>query len=223
MIIPSILSANFAFIGDSIKKIENAGVEAIHVDIMDGHFVPNLTFGPELIRSIKNLTSASLDVHLMIDNPHSMLQYFIESGSDWLSVHVESSPHLNKIINSIRKNNRKAGLALNPATSLSSIDEIIEDVDFVLLMSVNPGFEAQNFINSTLKKISRLKEIILKRNLKVEIEVDGGIGIDNIEKIIDAGADLLVIGSNIFKTADPMESYIKFKEMEKRRKKLNLS
>ncbi|MEW6457285.1 MAG: ribulose-phosphate 3-epimerase [Acidobacteriota bacterium] len=222
MIIPSILSANFAFIGDSIKRIENGGIEAIHVDIMDGHFVPNLTFGPELIRSIKKLTSVSLDVHLMIDNPHSMLKFFIDYGSDWLSIHVESSPHLNKIINNIKKNNRKAGVALNPATSLSSIDEIIEEVDFVLLMSVNPGFEAQNFINSTLKKITKLKEIVLKKNLKVEIEVDGGIGIDNIEKIIDAGADLLVIGSSIFKSADPLESYIKFKEIEEKKRKLNL-
>ena len=195
-IAPSILSANFASLLEDIKKIESAGADWLHSDVMDGHFVPNITIGPLILESIKGKTNLPFDVHLMIENPDRYIADFVQAGADSITVHVETCPHIHRTIQTIRSFGVKAAIALNPATSLSTID-ICWKKSTILLMSVNPGFEGQNFIASTLKK-TRITKSDQSRNLDIEIQVDGGIKLDNAREIVEAGASVLVAGSAIF-------------------------
>jgi ribulose-phosphate 3-epimerase len=202
-IAPSILSADFSRIAEAVELAEKAGADIIHVDIMDGHFVPNLTLGPRLVACIRRATRLPIDVHLMVENPRAFVPLFHEAGADWISLHVEATAHLHKDVSLIRDFGRKAGVALNPATPIHLLEEIIGDLDFILLMSVNPGWGGQSFIPSSLRKIRRLKAWIRERKLDVAIQVDGGIKLDNLEEILRAGMDIVVAGSAIFEDPDP--------------------
>ncbi len=198
LLAPSILSADFANLSRQIRYVEMGGADVIHCDIMDGRFVPNITFGPVVIKSIKQITGLPIDVHLMIKEPDKYLEAFAEAGADFISVHVEEVVHLDRVINKIKSLKCKAGVALNPATPLVMLEEILGEMDFVLLMSVNPGFGGQRFIENSIKKIERLNELRLRKNLNFLIEVDGGIDSKNIKKVKDAGCNIFVAGSSIF-------------------------
>ncbi len=200
-IAPSILSADFSSLAEEIKKVEKQ-VEMLHIDVMDGHFVPNITFGPPVVASIRKVTKLPLDVHLMIENPDDFIDSFSDAGADSITVHVEAAKHLNRTISRIKSRNVKAAVALNPATPLASLDYVLGDVDMVLLMTVNPGFGGQSFIESVLPKIRELRELIDKRKLKVEIQVDGGINAETARMAVSAGADILVAGSYIYSSRD---------------------
>ncbi len=195
---PSILSANFAKLGEEIEDVERGGADYIHIDVMDGHFVPNITIGPLVVESIRSITSLPLDVHLMIDNPDDYLSNFIDAGADIITVHVEACKHLHRTIHTIKQSRIKAGVALNPATPLSAIEYILEDVDLVLIMTVNPGFGGQSFISSVVPKIEQLAKLVKEKNLACEIEVDGGINPQTAKVCKDAGANVLVAGSAVF-------------------------
>ena len=200
---PSILSADFTRLGDEIKAVEAAGADIIHVDVMDGHFVPNISIGPMIVQAARKATKLPLDIHLMITNPELYISDFIGAGADFITVHVETGHHLNRLVQSIKEHKSvKAGVSLNPATPLTSLDYVLADVDMVLIMSVNPGFGGQAFISSALDKISRLRKRIDDLGIKTEIEVDGGVKPENAAMIIDAGADILVAGSAIFGAKD---------------------
>ena len=201
-IAPSILSADFARLGEEIAALESAGADFIHVDVMDGRFVPNLTIGPPIIRSLRKVTELPLDVHLMIEDPDRSLEDYISAGCDFITVHVEAAVHLHRTVESIRKGGCRPGVSLNPATSLSSVDHIIDDLDLLLLMTVNPGFGGQTFIETMLPKIAEARRLIDNRNPRVLLEVDGGITADNIAAIAGAGADVLVAGSAVFNSGD---------------------
>ena len=198
MIAPSILSADFGRLAAEIQAVEEAGADVIHVDVMDGHFVPNITIGPPVVAGIRPTTDLPLDVHLMIANPDQYLEYFADAGADWITVHVETCPHLHRTIGRIKELGKKAGAVLNPATSLSTLDFILGDLDLVMLMSVNPGFGGQSFIPSSLDKIRQLKSMIEERNLNVGIEVDGGVGPATIAEVAAAGANIFVAGSAVY-------------------------
>ena len=200
-IAPSILSADFAHLAREIEKVESAGADLVHLDIMDGHFVPNITIGPPVVSSIRRFTGLPLDVHLMIERPEQYIDGFIQAGANWMSVHAEADVHLERTLHYIKDNGLRAGVALNPATPLGSLEEILPLVDYVLIMTVNPGFGGQEFIPSTLKKIRRLKDSIVSSAYQVRIEVDGGVGPDNLAKVLTAGADIIVAGSAIFSSA----------------------
>ncbi len=200
---PSILSADFSRIGQEVKMVEQAGVDLVHVDIMDGHFVPNLTLGPQVVSALKRTTSLPLDVHLMVENPGFFIPLFHEAGADWLSIHVEAARHLHREIGLIKDLGMKPGVALNPATPIRSLDEILPDLDFVLLMSVNPGFGGQKFIKATHQKIRNLHDRIKVQNLDISIEVDGGISVHNMEALVQDGVEILVAGAAIFASANP--------------------
>lgn len=199
---PSILSADFSRLGDEVRAVDQAGAEVIHVDVMDGHFVPNITIGPLVVKALRKVTARVVDVHLMIENADRYLESFAEAGADWITVHVEACPHLHRTVSRIRELGKKAGVVLNPATPLESLDFILEEVDLVMLMSVNPGFGGQSFIRSTLRKISRLKKRIDDLGLAVGIEIDGGIGPATIGEVAEAGANIFVAGSAIYGRAD---------------------
>ena len=201
-IAPSILAADFARLGEEIAAVEAAGADLLHVDVMDGHFVPNLTIGPPVVRAVKAVTKLPLDVHLMVEQPDALLPDFIDAGSDNLTVHVEACRHLHRTIQSIKDAGVRASVVLNPATSLHALDEILPEVDMVLLMSVNPGFGGQRFLPATLDKIRSLRAQIEERRLPVAIEVDGGVKADNAAEICAAGADVLVAGTAIFGQPD---------------------
>jgi ribulose-phosphate 3-epimerase len=201
-IAPSILSADFSRLGDEIKAVEDAGADWIHVDVMDGHFVPNITIGPPVIESIRKVTKLPLDVHLMIEHADRYVKSFAEAGADLLTVHVEACPHLNRTLQAIRELDVRAGVVLNPATPLSSLEEVLHEIDMVLLMSVNPGFSGQSFIPSMLDKISNLRDIMSHYENEIEMQVDGGVRVDNAGKIKEAGASVLVAGSAIFNSKD---------------------
>lgn len=201
-IAPSILAADFARLGEEIAQVEAAGADLIHVDVMDGHFVPNLTIGPPVVKALKAVAHVPLDVHLMVQDPDDLLPAFIDAGSAILSVHVEACRHLHRTIQMIKDAGVRASVVLNPATSLHALEEILPELDMVLLMSVNPGFGGQQFIPSTLDKIRALKQQISSRNLQVAIEVDGGIKSTNAALIRAAGADILVAGTAIFDAPD---------------------
>ena len=213
LIAPSILSADFSRLGEEIKAVEAAGADLIHVDVMDGHFVPNITIGPLVVEAAKRCTELPLDVHLMIENPDRDLQDFARAGSAYLTVHEETCVHLHRTVQAIKALDVKAGVALNPATPLSSIERILEDVDLVLIMSVNPGFGGQDFIPQSLEKIKDLKSIISERNATVQISVDGGINEETIRLVAEAGADIFVAGSAIFGTPDYGETIGKFRSL----------
>lgn len=195
---PSILSADFYKLGEEIQSIEKGGADLIHIDVMDGHFVPNITIGSLVVKAIKPQTKIPLDVHLMINNPDKYIEDFAKSGADIMSVHLEATNHIHRTIQLIKKNGVKAAVAINPATPLNGLEYILEDIDMVLLMSVNPGFGGQNFISSILPKIRQLREMITSRNLNIDIEVDGGINDKTAEAVIEAGANILVAGSYVF-------------------------
>ena len=209
---PSILSADFSRLGDEIRAVEEAGADYIHIDVMDGHFVPNITIGPLVVEAIKNVTNLPLDVHLMISNPDKYIKDFIKAGSSILSVHAETCPHLQRTINYIRELGIKPAAVLNPSTSLSTLEYILEEVDMVLLMTVNPGFGGQKFISSMIPKIKKLRKLIDEKHLPVELEVDGGINLDNISKVVKAGADIIVAGSAVFKSKDCKETVMQLKK-----------
>jgi ribulose-phosphate 3-epimerase len=205
-IAPSILSADLANIAQEVKKVETAGAEVLHLDVMDGHFVPNLSIGLPVVTSIRKATSMILDVHLMIEDPGRYIREFAQAGADWISVHVEAVTHLDRVVHSIKELGLKAGVAVNPATPIGSLEEILPELDFVLLMSVNPGFGGQKFIPSVLEKVQKLRNLIGSRGYDTRIEVDGSIGLDNLEEILMAGAEIIVSGSAIFCTPrDPGE------------------
>ena len=198
MIAPSILSADFARLGDEITDVVAAGADVIHVDVMDGHFVPNITIGPLVVDAVRKVTDKPLDVHLMISEPDKYIEAFAKAGADWITVHVETCPHLHRTIHMIKDLGKKAGAVLNPATPLTSLDYILEDLDLVMLMSVNPGFGGQSFIPSTLDKARTLKKMIEAKGLPVGIEIDGGVSPATIEEISRAGVNIFVAGSAVF-------------------------
>lgn len=202
-IAPSILSADFSRLGEEIRAVEAAGADLIHVDVMDGHFVPNITIGPLIVEAARRSTKLPLDVHLMIDNPELYIADFAKAGSDYITVHVEAATHLHRLVQNIREHKGvKAGVSLNPATPIETLDFILGDIDLVLIMSVNPGFGGQSFIPSALDKIKRLRKMIDDRGLTVEINVDGGVKPENGRHVAAAGADILVAGSAVFGAKD---------------------
>ncbi len=214
---PSLLSANFLSLAEDIRAAESAGADLLHVDIMDGHFVPNITIGPAIVASIRAITSLPLDVHLMIDNPDLYLDDFIKAGADYLTVHYEAAIHLHRTIQRIAEQGVKAGVSLNPATPVCNLADILPDVEMVLLMSVNPGFGGQAFIPHVYEKIRQLKNMIREKGLQTLIEVDGGIKLDNTREVVSAGADILVMGSAFFGNEDYDTFVRKFREITKSR------
>ena len=203
---PSILSADFARLGEQVRAAGEGGGSVIHVDIMDGHFVPNLTLGPPVVKSLRRVTALPLDCHLMIENPDDFIPAFAEAGADWISVHQEACRHLNRTLHLIKSHDCHAGVVINPATPVDALDEILEIVDYVLVMSVNPGFGGQKFIPSTLHKMRRLAEIRGQRGLNYRIEVDGGVALDTVNEVVRAGAEILVAGNAVFGDGDPKKN-----------------
>ena len=202
-IAPSILSANFATLAEEIRVVEEAGAHYIHVDVMDGHFVPNITIGPPVVCSIRKATSLPLDVHLMIMEPDRYIPAFVEAGANIVTVHAEAVTHLDRTIEFIRAHNVQAGVALNPATPLAAVEHVLDMLDLVLIMTVNPGFGGQKFIPYTTRKVRRLREMIEDEGYRAVIEVDGGIDVETIAEVVPAGAEVLVAGSAIFRSPEP--------------------
>jgi ribulose-phosphate 3-epimerase len=202
IIAPSILSADFTCLGDELKAVEDAGADWIHIDVMDGQFVPNITYGPIIVEACKRVSGLDLDVHLMIEKPDLMIPSFAKAGADWISVHAEACTHLHRSLQLIKSFDVKAGVALNPATPLSGIEYIIDQLDFVLIMSVNPGFGGQKFIDSSVEKILSLSALLKKHGSDAVIQVDGGVNMDTIKTVHQAGATSFVAGSAIFNTPD---------------------
>ena len=212
-IAPSILSADFTKLGEEIKAVEDAGADWIHVDVMDGHFVPNITMGPIIVEAARQATKLPLDVHLMIENPDRFISDFISAGADLISVHAETCTHLNRIVQFIKESGARAGVVLNPATPIQAVQWVLEDIDFVLIMSVNPGFGGQQFISNSLEKIRELKKFIQSSELPVLIQVDGGVNKGTIKDISLAGADVFVAGSAIFGSDDYKETIRTFRSL----------
>ena len=211
---PSILSADFARLGEQVTELTKAGADYIHIDVMDGHFVPNITFGASIVDSLRPLTRLPLDVHLMIEHPERYIPDFADSGANIITVHIEACPHLHQTIQLIKKLGVKAGVALNPATPLNSIEEIIHKVDLILVMSVNPGFGGQAFIPETLDKIANLRSMLDNKKMDAELEVDGGITTNNAHGIVQAGANVLAIGSSMFNAEEGIRQTLqKFREI----------
>ncbi len=202
LLAPSILSADFIKLADEIRIAETAGADLLHLDVMDGHFVPNITIGPKIVSDINKITELTLDVHLMISEPEKYVSDFAKAGADWISVHYEASKHLNRLVNKIKELGCKAGVVINPATSVDVIDEILPYADYILLMSVNPGFGGQKFIKTSLKKAEKLKDKLNSINPNAMIEMDGGIGLDNMKAVKDAGVNVFVCGNAIFGSGD---------------------
>lgn len=202
-ILPSILSADFARLGDQIALVERAGVSMLHVDVMDGHFVPNLTMGPPVVKSIRKITRLTLDVHLMITDPDRFAPVFIEAGADMVSVHQEVCPHLDRTLRMIQSEGAQAGVVLNPSTPVSTLEEVLELADYVLIMSVNPGFGGQKFLPNSLKKVRDLACRRTQMRRYLPIEIDGGVGPDNIAEVVRAGVDWVVAGSSVFQSDEP--------------------
>jgi ribulose-phosphate 3-epimerase len=200
---PSILSADFARLGDQVSRAAEGGGTIIHVDVMDGHFVPNITLGPQLVKSLRKATKLPLDCHLMIENPDQYIPAFADAGADWISVHQEATRHLDRTLNLIKSHDCHAGVVINPATPVEMLSEVVEIVDYVLVMSVNPGFGAQPFIPNSLHKLSKIRELREQRSLNFRIEVDGGVSLATVGKIVRAGAEILVAGNAVFGEGDP--------------------
>jgi len=200
---PSILSADFAHLADQVRAATEGGGTLVHVDIMDGHFVPNITIGPPVVKSLRKVTELPLDCHLMIENPDQYIRDFIEAGADWISVHQEACRHLNRTLQHVKESGAQAGVVINPATPIETLVEVLDIVDYVLVMSVNPGFGGQKFIPGAVHKIRRLSEMRASRRLQFRIEVDGGIGLDTVAEVVRAGAEILVAGNAVFGKGDP--------------------
>ena len=209
---PSILSADFARLGEQVEDVTKAGADLIHVDVMDGHFVPNISFGASVMKSLDNLETAPYDVHLMIENPDSYLGDFVTEKTEYITVHQEACKHLHRTIQHIRSYGVGAGVSLNPATPVSSLENILEDVDLVLIMSVNPGFGGQSLIHYTLRKIRKLADIREKNNLKFRIEIDGGVNLKTIPDVAETGVDIIVAGSAVFGAEDLEKRVAELKE-----------
>ena len=212
---PSILAADFSNLGRDVKKIENAGVEYLHIDVMDGMYVPTISFGAPIIRSLRKVSSLVFDVHLMIEDPIRLIDEFVEAGADIITVHAEACIHLHRTITAIKEKGVKVGVSLNPSTPLSVLEYVLDELDMVLLMSVNPGYGGQRFLPLTIEKIKSLKEMIDEKNLKVDIEVDGGLSADNVHLVLDAGANVIVAGTAVFKN-DISRNVHQFKEVFKK-------
>lgn len=206
LISPSLLSSDFGRLAEEVRSIEAAGADWIHVDVMDGRFVPNITIGPVVVQAIKKAATRPLDVHLMIVEPEKYVEAFAKAGADVLTVHVEACPHLHRVLQQIRQAGAKPAVVLNPSTPLSAIEEVLGEVDMVLLMSVNPGFGGQSFIESTVDKVRRLRAMLDARGLSTDIEVDGGINAETAKRVVEAGATVLVAGSYVFGAKDPAEA-----------------
>jgi ribulose-phosphate 3-epimerase len=200
---PSILSADFAHLADQVRSATEGGGTVVHVDIMDGHFVPNLTIGPPVVKSLRKATDLPLDCHLMIENPDDFIPVFTEAGADWISVHQEACRHLDRTLHLIRSHGAQAGVVINPATPVDLLSEVLDIVDYVLVMSVNPGFGAQKFLPNSLHKMRKLAEVRAHRGLNFRIEVDGGIALDTVAEVVRAGAEILVAGNAVFGSGDP--------------------
>jgi len=210
---PSILSTDFSRLGEAVRLAESAGADLIHIDVMDGHFVPNLTLGPQAVSSIKKATRLPLDVHLMVEDPGFFIPFFHEAGADWISIHAEASTHLHRDITLIKELGRKAGIAVNPATPIQVLHDILKELDYVLVMSVNPGFGGQKFVESTRQKIRELRSWIRGQGLSIPIEVDGGISPANAATLIRDGVEILVVGAAIFAAEDPARVITRLKEI----------
>jgi ribulose-phosphate 3-epimerase len=215
-IAPSLLSADFANLEKAVRTVEAAGADLIHVDIMDGHYVPNLTFGPRLVQVLKTITALPLDTHLMVDRPQDVIPWFLEAGADWISIHAEASLHLHRDISMIKSAGRKAGVALNPATPIDVLSEIGAGLDFVLLMCVNPGRGSQPFIPSSREKIRALRTWLHGRGLATLVEIDGGVNLDNTDRLVRDGAQVLVAGHAVFGSRDPGEAVRRMKDIARR-------
>jgi ribulose-phosphate 3-epimerase len=203
---PSILSADFAHLADQVERATAGGAHLIHVDIMDGHFVPNITIGPPVVKSLRKATQLPLDCHLMIENPDQYIPDFADAGADWISVHQEASRHLNRSLHLVKSHGCRAGVVINPATPVETLSEVLDIVDYVLVMSVNPGFGAQKFIPETLRKVRKLADLRAERGYGYRIEIDGGVGLDTVAEIVRAGAEILVAGNAVFGKGDPRQN-----------------
>ncbi len=213
LIAPSLLAADFTCLESEINMINESQADWLHLDIMDGRFVPNITFGMFIVEAVHQLCSKPLDVHLMIEEPERYLDHFCRAGAEVITVHYEACPHLHRVVQQIKALGAKAGVALNPHTPVEVLQDLLEDIDLVCLMSVNPGFGGQKFIYRTIPKISRLRDMATVQNVNPLIEVDGGVGLQNAQKILEAGADVLVAGSSVFKSDKPKETIARFKDI----------
>jgi len=211
LIAPSILSADFSRLAEAVSLAEKGQADMVHLDVMDGHFVPNITFGHQLVASLREKTKLPLNVHLMVDNPAKMIPLFLEAGADWLSFHIEASHHVHKNLATIKEAGRKAGLALNPATPIELMSEVLEDLDFVVIMTVNPGWGGQNFIPATKNKIQRLSHWIEEKGLPTLIAVDGGVKLDNLAQLFELGMNIAICGSSVYGASDPVGTIRKMK------------